>query len=77
MFGFFNIVILGCEFLESEITNIIILIILIGLIPEAARSKASVFGLRLPELWIRIPPGRRCLSLASVVCCQVEVSASG
>jgi hypothetical protein len=28
-------------------------------------------------LWVRIPPGGGCLSLVSVVCCQVEVSASG
>jgi len=28
-------------------------------------------------LWVRIPPGHGCLSLVSVVCCQVEVSASG
>jgi len=26
---------------------------------------------------VRIPPGHGCLSLVSVVCCQVEVSASG
>jgi len=27
--------------------------------------------------WVRIPPGHGCLSLVSVVWCQVEVSASG
>ena len=31
---------------------------------------------RLLILWVRIPPGNGCLSLVSVVCCQVEVSAS-
>jgi hypothetical protein len=32
---------------------------------------------RLLGLWFRIPPGFGYLSLVSVVCCQVEVSASG
>jgi hypothetical protein len=32
---------------------------------------------RLLGLWVRIPPGHRCLSLVSVVCFQVEVSATG
>jgi hypothetical protein len=32
---------------------------------------------RLLGLWVRIPPGLGCLSVVSVVCCQVEVSASG
>jgi hypothetical protein len=32
---------------------------------------------RLLHLWVRIPPGIWCLSLVSVACCQVEVSASG
>jgi hypothetical protein len=32
---------------------------------------------RLLGLWIRIPPGHGCLSDLSVVCCQVEVSATG
>jgi len=27
-------------------------------------------------LWVRIPPGHGCLSVVSVVCCQVEVSAT-
>jgi hypothetical protein len=39
-------------------------------VPVAARSAAN----RLLRLWIGIPPGLGCLS---VVCCQVEVSASG
>ena len=32
---------------------------------------------RLSGSWDRIPPGQQCLSLESVVCCQVEISASG
>ena len=28
-------------------------------------------------LRVRIPPGNECLSLVSVVCCQIEVSATG
>jgi hypothetical protein len=32
---------------------------------------------RLLGLWVRIPPGHGCLSLVSVVCCQVEVCATG
>ena len=32
---------------------------------------------RLLGLWVRNPPGHGWLSLVSVVCCQVEVSASG
>ena len=28
---------------------------------------------RLPGLWVRIPPGHQCLSLVSVVCCQRSV----
>ena len=32
---------------------------------------------RLLGLWVRIPPGHGCLSIVSVVCCQVEVFASG
>jgi hypothetical protein len=32
---------------------------------------------RLPRLWVRNPPGPGCLSVVfSVVCCQVEVSAT-
>jgi hypothetical protein len=43
-------------------------------IPVAARSKAWVCGRSLARTWTR---GHGCLSLVSVVCCQVEVSASG
>jgi hypothetical protein len=42
-------------------------------IQVAVRSAAA----RLLGLRVRIPPGHGCLSLLSVVCCQVEVSASG
>jgi hypothetical protein len=38
------------------------------------RGSAAV---RLLGLWVRIPPGHECLSVVSVVCCQVEVSATG
>jgi hypothetical protein len=37
------------------------------------RSSATA---RLLGLWVRIPP-KACMSVLSVVCCQVEVSASG
>ena len=43
----------------------------------AALSKAWVCGHSLLGLWVRIPPGHGCLSRLSVVCCQIEVSASG
>jgi hypothetical protein len=32
---------------------------------------------RLLGLWVRIRRGHGCLSVVNVVCCQVEVSASG
>jgi len=32
---------------------------------------------RLLGLWVRIPRGHGCLSVVSVVCCQVEISATG
>jgi len=42
-------------------------------IPVAAQSKAA----RLLRSWVRIPPDHGCLlSVVSVVCCQVEVSAT-
>jgi hypothetical protein len=41
--------------------------------PATTRSKAA----RLLRLRVRIPPGHTCLSVVSVVCCQVEVSATG
>jgi hypothetical protein len=47
-------------------------------IPVAARSKASVCGRSLTGTAVSNPSGgHACLSLVSVVCCQVEVSATG
>jgi len=37
------------------------------------RGSAAV---RPQGLWVRIPPGHGCLSVVSVVCCQIEVSAT-
>jgi hypothetical protein len=37
------------------------------------RGSAAV---RLLGLWVRIPPGHRYLSVVSVVCFQVDISAS-
>ena len=45
-------------------------------IPVAARAKVWVAAARLLGLQVRIPPGAW-MSVASVVCCQVEVPASG
>ena len=46
-------------------------------IPVAARSKAWVFGSSPAEIVGSNPTeGHGCLSVVSVVCCQVEVSAS-
>ena len=42
--------------------------------PCGLRRKSS--AARLLRLWVRIPPGHGCLSVVSVVCCQVEVSAT-
>jgi len=44
-------------------------------IPVTAQSKTWVFCL-LFGLQVRIPRGYGCLSLESVVCCQVEVATS-
>jgi len=47
-------------------------------IPVAMRSKAWVCGRSLAGVVGSNPPGGHvCLSLVNVVCCQVEVSASG
>jgi len=43
----------------------------------AARPKAESAAARLLGLRVRIPPGHGCLSLVSVVCCQVEISELG
>ena len=41
--------------------------------PRGPRRRSS--AARLLRLWVRIPPGHGYLSVVSVVCCQVEVSA--
>jgi hypothetical protein len=46
-------------------------------IPVTALSRHWSAAARLLGLWVRIPPANGCLSLVSVVCCQVEVSAMG
>jgi hypothetical protein len=47
-------------------------------IPVTARSKLWVCGRSLAWIVVSNPAGRHgCLSLVSVVCCQVEVSATG
>jgi hypothetical protein len=46
-------------------------------IPVAVRSKAWVFGRSLTRIvGSNLTGGHGCLSLVSVVCCQVEVSAT-
>jgi hypothetical protein len=40
--------------------------------PRGLRLGSS--AARLLRFWVRIPPGHGCLSVVSVVCCQVEVS---
>jgi hypothetical protein len=48
------------------------------MIPVAPGLRRGSAAARLLGLWVRIPPGTwMCLSLVGVVCCQVEVSASG
>jgi hypothetical protein len=42
--------------------------------PRGLRRRSAAG--RLLTLWVRIPPGHRGVSLVSVVCCQVEVSAT-
>ena len=43
--------------------------------PRGLRRRSA--AARLLRLWARIPPGHGCLSVVSVVCRQVEVSATG
>jgi hypothetical protein len=45
--------------------------------PVAARSNAWVCGSLRAGIVVRIAPGHECLSVVNIVCCQVEVSASG
>ena len=42
--------------------------------PRGLRRRSA--AARLLRLWVRIPPGAW-MSVGSVVCCQVEVSATG
>ena len=42
--------------------------------PRGLRRRSS--ATRLLRLWVRIPLGHVCLSVVSVVCCHVEVSAT-
>ena len=42
--------------------------------PRGLRRRSS--GAHPPRLWVRIPQGYGCLSVVSVVCCQVKVSAT-
>ena len=42
--------------------------------PSGLRRRST--AARLLRSWVRIPPGQECLSVVSVVCCQVEVSAT-
>jgi len=59
---------------------IIIIIIIVFVVANPSGLAFSGFGLRPLVSWDRVFETRRghgCLSLVSVVCCQVEVSASG
>ena len=47
------------------------------LIPVAVWTKVWVYSYLLVRLWVWILLGYECLSVTSVVCCQVEVSAMG
>ena len=42
--------------------------------PRGLRRRST--AARLLRSWVRIPPGHGCLSVVSVVRCQVEVSAT-
>ena len=42
--------------------------------PCGLRRRSS--AARLLRSWVGIPPGHGCLSIVSVVCCQIEVSAT-
>jgi len=44
----------------------------------SGRAKASVFGrFRAGIVGLNLPRGHGCLSVLSVVCCEVEVSVTG
>jgi hypothetical protein len=69
--------------LDRAATGIGVYTYIIKVNPVRCRSqwprglRRGSLAVRLLGLWVRIPPGRGCLSLVSVVCCQVEISASG
>ena len=42
--------------------------------PRGLRCRSA--AARVLISWVRIPPGHGCLSVVSVVCCQVVVSAT-
>ena len=46
------------------------------IVPNVYVKKEILQEIRLLRSWVRIPPGHECLSVVSVVCCQVEVSAT-
>ena len=52
-------------------------ITVLGRHPWPGGLRRGSTAVRLLGLWVRIPPRYGCLSVVSVVCCQVEVSASG
>ena len=56
----------ACRLLQ-ELTFAVLLPLVLGILPAAAHLLRS---------WVRIPPGHGYLSVVSVVCCQVEVSAT-
>ena len=56
----------------TEYTGVHLLVILLYIKEYKALATACLL-----ELWVRIPPGHGCLSVMSVVCCQVVAPASG
>ena len=68
----------GLSYLESWLTFILSTITHTKSLfqwPRGLRRRSS--AARLLRLWVRIPPpGHGCLSVVSVVCCQVDVSAT-
>jgi hypothetical protein len=61
-------------FLAKAVFNAAILCVCRSQCPCGLRRGSA--STRLLGLWVRIPPGHGCLSLVSVVCCHVEVSAT-
>jgi len=69
-----------CSYIKSVLRHKMLILVAYhrdGLVPVAARSKAYVCGSSPAEIVGSNPSGRHgCLSVVSVVCCQVEVSAT-